>query len=222
MDVDFPTVLRAEAGLDSIAQAAGRCNREGKRALAESEVLVFITENEEWAPPPELKRYAQVAREVMREIGEESPLSPQSIRRYFELLYWQKGSKALDLPDLLGLLKESRVDSLPFETLEAKFRLIDSVQRPVIVPYDDTAKKLLRDLEFAEGCGGIARQLQPYLVQLPQRGFDALFKAGAVQAVAFEKWGDQFMALVNQEIYDHSVGLGWDDPTFMETTSTII
>ena len=222
VDVDFPTVLRAEAGLDSIAQAAGRCNREGKRALAESEVLVFITENEEWAPPPELKRYAQVAREVMREIGEESPLSPHSIRRYFELLYWQKGSKALDLPDLLGLLKESRVDSLPFETLEAKFRLIDSVQRPVIVPYDDTAKKLLRDLEFAEGCGGIARQLQPYLVQLPQRGFDALFKAGAVQAVAFEKWGDQFMALVNQEIYDHSVGLGWDDPTFMETTSTII
>ncbi len=222
VDVDFPTVLRAEAGLDSIAQAAGRCNREGERALAESEVLVFITENEEWAPPPELKRYAQVAREVMREIGEESPLSPQSIRRYFELLYWQKGSKALDLHDLLGLLKESRVDSLPFETLEAKFRLIDSVQRPVIVPYDDTAKKLLRDLEFAEGCGGIARQLQPYLVQLPQRGFDALFKAGAVQAVAFEKWGDQFMALVNQEIYDHSVGLGWDDPTFMETTSTII
>ena len=222
VDVDFPTVLRAEAGLDSIAQAAGRCNREGKRALAQSGVLVFITENEEWAPPPELKRYAQVAREVMREIGEESPLSPQSIRRYFELLYWQKGSKALDLPDLLGLLKESRVDSLPFETLEAKFRLIDSVQRPVIVPYDDTAKKLLRDLEFAEGCVGIARQLQPYLVQLPQIGFDALFKAGAVQAVAFEKWGDQFMALVNQEIYDHSVGLGWDDPTFMETTSTII
>ena len=222
VDVDFPTVLRAEAGLDSIAQAAGRCNREGKRTLAESEVLVFMPENEDWAPPPELKQYAQAAREVMREIGDESPLLPQSIRRYFELLYWQEGSKALDLPDLLGLLKESRVDSLPFEILEAKFRLIDSVQRPVIVPYDDAAKKLLRDLEFAEGCGGIARQLQPYLVQLPQRGFDALFKVGAVQAVAPGKWGDQFIALVNEDIYDHCVGLGWDEPTFMETTSTII
>ena len=222
VDVDFPTVLRAEAGLDSIAQAAGRCNREGKRTLAQSEVLVFIPENEDWTPPPELKQYAQVAREVLREIGDERPLSPQFIRRYFELLYWQKGSEQLDTPNLLGLLKESQVDSLPLETLAAKFRLIDSVQRPVIVPYDDTAKKLLCDLEFAEGCGGIARQLQPYLVQLPQQGFDALFKAGAVQAVAQDKWGDQFMALVNGDIYDHSVGLGWEQPTFMKTPSTII
>ncbi len=215
VDVDFPSVLRAEAGLDSIAQAAGRCNREGRRALAASEVRVFATENSDWAPPPELRQYADVAREVLRQIGDRNPLSPDVIRRYFELLYWKKGGQELDAPNLLGMLKDSRVESLPMETLATKFRLIDSVQRPVIVPYDDTANGLLRDLEYAEGCVGIARRLQPYLVQLPQRGFDALFRAGAVQPVAPEKWGDQFMNLVNPDIYDSNIGLRWDDPTFI-------
>ena len=222
VDVDFPAVLRAEAGLDSIAQAAGRCNREGRRALEASEVLVFATENDDWSPPPEFKQYAQVAREVLRQLGNDDPLSPAAIRRYFELLYWQKGSQQLDVPNLMGLLQASRVDSLPLETLATKFRLIDSLQMPVIVPYDDMAEKLLRDLEFAEGCGGIARQLQPYLVQLPQRGFEALRKAGAVQPVAPKKWGEQFMRVAKLDIYDRNVGLGWDDPTFMSVENTIV
>lgn len=216
VDVDFPTVLRAEAGLDSIAQAAGRCNREGRRALAASEVLVFATENEDWAPPPELKQYAQAAREVLRQC-EGDPLSPESIERYFSLLYWQKGSERLDEPNLMGQLRDSRPDSLPMEMLAIKFRMIDSVQMPVIVPYDDDAKEALRALEYAEGCAGLARRLQPYLVQLPRQGFDALYKAGAVIAVAPEKWGDQFMVLAHEGLYDPHFGLSWDDPTLIRS-----
>ncbi|WP_347880333.1 CRISPR-associated endonuclease Cas3'' [Ottowia testudinis] len=217
VDVDFPTVLRAEAGLDSIAQAAGRCNREGKRAPADSDVIVFATDNEDWAPPPELKQYAQAAREVLRQVPDGDPLSPDAIRRYFELLYWQKGDQQLDAPNLLGLLKDSRIDSLPLETLASKFRMIDSAQVPVIVPYDDSARSLLRDLQFAEGCGGIARALQPYVVQVPQRAFDALYKAGAVSPVAPLKWGEQFMASNNDSIYHPEFGLSWSDPSFIPT-----
>ncbi|SFD44994.1 CRISPR-associated endonuclease Cas3'' [Paracidovorax konjaci] len=214
VDVDFPTVLRAEAGLDSIAQAAGRCNREGRRSLDASEVLVFANANEDWSPPPELMQYAQAAREVLRQCAD-SPLSPEAIARYFALLYWQKGSEELDVPDLMGLLKASRPDNLPMETLAAKFRMIDSVQMPVIVPYDDVARQALKDLEFAEGSVGLARKLQPYVVQLPQQGFDALFKAGAIAPVKPEKWGQQFMELVNPDIYSRRFGLHWDDPTFI-------
>lgn len=216
VDVDFPTVLRAEAGLDSIAQAAGRCNREGRRALNASDVLVFATENEDWAPPPELKQYAQAAREVLRQC-EDDPLSPEAIERYFSLLYWQKGSERLDEPNLMGQLRDSRPDSLPMETLAAKFRMIDSVQMPVVVPYDDGAKKAIDALAYAQGCAGLARQLQPYLVQLPRQGFDALYKAGAVIPVAPQKWGDQFMALAHEGLYDPHFGLSWDDPTLIRS-----
>lgn len=218
VDVDFPSVLRAEAGLDSIAQAAGRCNREGSRGIDRSEVLIFANENENWAPPPELKQYAQVAREVLRKFHDD-PLSPEAIRNYFEQLYWQKGSDELDKPNLMGLLSGARFDSLPLETLAAQFRMIDSVQMPVIIPFDDTARKALRDLEYAEGCGKLARDLQPYMVQLPRQGFDALYKAGAIVTVAPEKWGEQFTVLVNEGLYDSRYGLTWDNPSFIRTES---
>ncbi|HHG4851805.1 TPA: CRISPR-associated endonuclease Cas3'' [Pseudomonas aeruginosa] len=216
VDVDFPVVLRAEAGLDSIAQAAGRCNREGRRLLAESEVLVFSTANSDWAPPEELKQFAQAAREVMR-LHPDDCLSMAAIERYFRLLYWQKGAEELDAGNLLGLIERGRLDSLPYETLASKFRMIDSLQLPVIIPFDDEARAALRELEFVDGCATIARRLQPYLVQMPRKGYQALQDAGAIQSVASERYGEQFMALVNPDLYHHQFGLHWDNPAFVSS-----
>lgn len=223
VDISLPTVYRAEAGLDSVAQAAGRCNRNGERAAELSEVRVFATANGDWAPPPELRQFAQASQEVMRQPQfRDDPLSPSAIEAYFRLLYWQKGDKELDAANLLGLCAESRIDSLPLETLAAKFRMIDTVQMPVIVPFDDDARRDLESLRFAEKSGGLARKLQPYLVQLPRNGFDALRKAGAIQPVAPEKWGEQFMELVNMDIYSREFGIWWEEPTFMDSANTII
>lgn len=222
VDVDFPTVLRAEAGLDSIIQAAGRCNREGKNRTDASEVLVFAVANEEWAPPPELVQYAQVAREVLRQHSSD-PASPEAIRQYFQKLYWQQGSDALDQHHLMGLLQKSQTDSLPFETLAAKFRMIDNVQKAVIVPYDDDACRYIEnDLPFAQGSVGLARKLQPYVVQLPRSAFDVLWKAGAIAAIAPEKWGQQFVVLKNKAIYDPHFGLRWDNPTFIPCVDLVV
>lgn len=220
VDVSFPRVFRAEAGLDSIAQAAGRCNRNGERRLEDSEVLVFTNASEEWAPPPELKQFAQAAREVLRKHVDDA-LSPVAIDAYFRQLYWQKGNSELDAANLMGLTQSSRIESLPLETLATEFRMIETAHMPVIVPYDEDAQDALEQLRYADKSGGIARRLQPYLVQLPRQGLSALRGSGAIQTVAPEKWGEQFMALVSLDQYDPHLGLSWDDPYFVQAQTLL-
>lgn len=222
VDISLPTVLRAEAGLDAIAQAAGRCNRNKEWPVDSSEVLIFATANEQWAPPPVLRQNAQVARAILDQPQHRGgPLSPAAIRAYFERLYWQQGQGALDTEDILGLLKSSRQDGLPMEEVAQKFRMIQDSQQPVIIPWDEQAQHLLQALRHSEKSGTLARQLQPYLVQVPRQAHAALRQAGAIQPVA-ERWGEQFMALVNPDIYSPQYGLWWEEPTFMTSVKTIV
>lgn len=224
VDVDFPAVLRAEAGLDSIAQAAGRCNREGRRPTEASEVLVFQTANEDWAPPQELKLFAEAFRSVERQHRDDL-LALDAVSAYFKELYWRLDTR-LDREDLLGMLKGAAADSLPLETLAAKFRVIESAMRPVIVSFDpDTGgldpfvEGVLRDLEFAPGA---ARKLQPFIVQVPQQAYDALWRAKAIGPVAPDRYGDQFVRLVNLDLYDVQFGLRWDNPLFMRAENLVV
>lgn len=221
VDVDFPSVLRAEAGLDSIAQAAGRCNREGKRALKDSDVLVF--QSPDWRAPTELEQLAGNMREVMRNHSG-SFLSPGALTSYFNFVYRSKGDE-LDKKKILETHNDHcRHLSFPFQNIARDFRMIETRLKPVIIEFDDKAEKLVRDLEFAENVGAIARQLQVYLVQIPENGFKELLKVGAVKAIKPEKFGDQFWRLTDPDLYDDEAGLSWDKETlvFMEAEKTII
>src|SRR5450830_398411 len=100
--------------------------------------------------------------------------------------------------------------------------MIDSVQMPVIIPFDGEAKSALRDLQFAEGLQGISRRLQRYLVQVPRYAFDALRRAGAIEPVRPKEWGEQFMVLVNEGLYDDDTGLSWDNPTFIASSALVV
>lgn len=221
VDISFPRVMRAEAGLDSIAQAAGRCNRNKEWPVEDSMVMVFANANPDWAPPPELTQFAQAAQEVLRKFHN-SPLSTKAIQSYFELLYWQQGKQALDAKAIMAVIAESQIHNLPMEEIAQKFRMIESHQRTVIIGWDDTARKALQALRFSDSIAGLARALQPYTVQIPQHGFEALLESGAVQAVSPNKWGEQFMELVNLDIYSNRYGLSWDDPHFMQSVNLVV
>ena len=218
VDLDFPVVWRAVAGLESIIQAAGRCNREGTADLGD--VFVFTPEEcDGRKPPPEVDQLATAARSVMRKHMDD-PASLAAIEAYFLELYWTKGPDALGGKGILRLLAPHRNHDYPFETVAQRFRLIETPMVPVIVRYggvngsDTTAARLVDALRFAERPGRHARELQPFVVQVPPNARRSLLAAGAAELVQESRFADQFVVLTNMDLYNTDVGLTWDDPTF--------
>ena len=108
VDLDFPRVWRAEAGLEQILQAAGRCNREGRRAIEASVVTVFRPA--EAKSPREL---AQLAADFARIAPQHADLHALSaIRAYFGEVYWRKGAERLDVIRVRGGDGETRATSV--------------------------------------------------------------------------------------------------------------
>ena len=141
VDVDFPLVMRAEAGLDSVAQAAGRCNREGKRSSENSFVWIFAPE-EQWKAPPELATQAAVMRLTADSFSDDL-LSTQAVAAYFAELYQLKGSE-LDNKKILKMHNDTGQSlDFPFQTIADKFRMIESHMQPLIIPFDVEAENLI-------------------------------------------------------------------------------
>ncbi|MBE3658885.1 CRISPR-associated helicase/endonuclease Cas3 [Vibrio navarrensis] len=218
VDVSFPCVMRAEAGLDSIAQAAGRCNRE--RLWEKEDSHVWIFRSPDWPIPPELKGLSADMRAVLRK-GHDNLLDQLAIKEYFSNVYWRKGEE-LDQKQLLKACRigASKLD-FPFQRIASDFRMIDSFMCPVLIPYNDEARKLLNELESTDDVSCVLRKLQPYIVQIPQNGFDSLRLAKVIQTVAPYRFEEQFWELVNMDIYDPESGLSWSDPNFIKAENLV-
>ena len=219
VDVDFPLVMRAEAGLDSVAQAAGRCNREGKRPSENSFVWIFAPE-EQWKAPPELAAQATVMRLTADSFSDDL-LSTQAVAAYFAELYQLKGSE-LDNKKILKMHNDTGQSlDFPFQTIADKFRMIESHMQPLIIPFDVDAENLISSLHHADHIGGFLRKLQPYTVQIPEKALAALYKAGRIETINEKNFGKQCYTLIGLDLYDEVAGLSWEDTEFLKGESLV-
>ena len=219
VDVDFPLVMRAEAGLDSVAQAAGRCNREGKRPSENSFVWIFTPE-EQWKAPPELAVQAAVMRLTADSFSDDL-LSTQAVAAYFAELYQLKGSE-LDNKKILKMHNDTGQSlDFPFQTIADRFRMIESHMQPLIIPFNNEAENLISSLHHAAHIGGLLRKLQPYTVQIPEKALAALYKAGRIEPINEQNFGKQFYTLIGLDLYDDVAGLSWEDTNFIKEENLI-
>lgn len=218
VDISFPVVLRAEAGLDQIAQAAGRCNREGE---LDGLGQVFVFKSADHLPTPEIEQRAVAGRAALCRFPN-GPMSEDAIRLFFKELYALKGEAAFDKPKVLSSMADDESHlNFPFATIAERFRMIESGMVPILIPYDERARKLLAELEHAPVIGRAARQLQPYTAQVPQRIRGGLMAAGAARDLRKADYAGQFVTLVNLDLYRPDCGLRWNDPTFQQAEALI-
>ena len=157
VDVDFPLVFREEAGLDSILQAAGRCNREGKRPVSESIVTIFQAET---APPQMFSAAIAAGQEAMDQYEDLS--DPDAVSCYFHALLDLKGQKAQDQKGILPRIQEG---DFPFRTVAEEFHFIEQDTHTVYIPIGD-GEKLVERLRQGERSRQLFRELGQYGVSV--------------------------------------------------------
>ena len=233
VDISFPFVMRAIAGLDQIAQAAGRCNRSNEWGREGGRVIVFHPEGH--SPPPEFEQFVNAAASVMPNHAD--PLTIEAIQDYFGELYWRRGIEQLDAlkiadgrySGVLNAIRETAGGGKPafaFASIAKGFRLIEATMLPVIVPASETmpygaSADLLRELESAKSLENIARRLQLFVVPVPRGSRTALIDAGAARVAREEEFGEQFVILENASLYHSERGLDWNDPSYRPAESLI-
>ena len=203
VDVDFPAVWREEAGLDSILQAAGRCNREGRHSPEESVVSIFKGEGKN----PELFSLSIGAgRDVMMRPKDIASL--EAIHDYFDQLLVLKGKQAQDSQNILPLLENG---TLPFRTVAERFRLIDAPTRTVYIPLKG-GEMLVDRLRQGERNRSLFRQLGQYGVSVYEQHYQVLEQAGDLEVLE-----DGSAVLWNTGLYSEQTGLSLtaDDGKFL-------
>ena len=183
VDIDFPVVYRALAGIDSIAQAAGRCNREGKLNAQErmGKVVVFLPPKP--APIGLLRKGEDASRSILSQQGL-LELSSKTYKQYFEVFY--KSVNNFDKPCFFQRLVSSAGEaSFQFRSFAQEMRLIDdSVQRGIIVYYEgrkNSSVKLIDQLRRNGPEAWLMRKLQRFIVNVPLRVADQLVREGHVE-----------------------------------------
>ena len=205
VDIDFPVVFRALAGMDSVAQSAGRCNREGK--LKCGSVYLFMAPKDN--PAGLLRKGADVTKELLELHEYELLLTPEIYGEYFKKYY--KKLNDFDKCDFKDTMLNGHKDGkFQFRTLSDHYHLIDNAfQGSVYVHYcsPKTGKdnmNFLYMLKSGDVSKLLFRKLGRYSVNLPIKEIEELIKAGRIERPLE---GIFMQSLDDEQLYQPGLGL---------------
>ncbi|MDY7009466.1 MAG: CRISPR-associated endonuclease Cas3'' [Planctomycetota bacterium] len=207
VNLDFPAVFRALGPLDSIAQAAGRCNREGlltddQGKSRAGQVVVFrpeLDENESETPPGEYRIATDTCKQMLAEAWNRNSDGPDILDPQTYDYYFEKTLAKLD-PDsksIQGDPQNSPRNRLDFPEVCRLYRIIENNTFQIIVPYspdgnrDNSPVQPILTKIRASGRVSVnqSKQLQPYLVNLYRHHFERARKLGLLEPLADGWWG---------------------------------
>lgn len=199
VDLDFPAVFRQVAGLDSILQAAGRCNREGLRQ-EKGVVTVFSL------PKPKVPRGALLdavnALKGMRAVlGSEADVMTQAAMTEFFGQLYARFSRDHSFDKEAVEAEVKNIPDVQFATAAKKFRLIDDDGVDILVPYLN-GEALIEQLRREGPSRWLMRKLRPYAVSVGRHLLDGLLKERVVEQLC-----DGLYCLTSPNQYDAQTGL---------------
>lgn len=193
VDIDFPIVFRQEAGLDSILQAAGRCNREGKLKMGTT--LVFNLQKEHALP----RGFITQTNNARVNMGNDYDwFSPEAMNDYFNQLYCR-----IDNFDKAQIKKLLYCKELNFETASQQFQLIQDETTSVIINWrKGKTAELLEQVKNKGITYSLMKQLAQYSVNVRNNDMKKLREAGVVDEIL-----ENVYVIKDTAFYDDNVGL---------------
>ncbi len=206
VDIDFPVVYRALTGIDSIVQAAGRCNRENK-LIEPGKVFVFVP------PKPSPSGFLRKCEDAGKTILRNNPgaeFNPSIYSEYFKYLY--SNLNTFDEADFYSrLVKDAVSFDFQFRTFAEKFNLIDDKkQYGIIVWYESKKnnknnKQLIEQLKFVGPSKDLLRKLQRYIVNVPIYIFNKINESGYVENI------NGYWVQKDENLYKSGLGILYDE-----------
>lgn len=199
VDLDFCSVYRELAGIDAMIQAAGRCNREGERALGESKVFIFRFEEKQNILGQ--RQQIDVAKSLISDGRNIS--DAETITKYFEMLYHIKGD-SLDKKKILDEFQGKNM-RYNFAKVGKEFKLIEQNTKTIFINREEVANEILRRLKERGVTRQEMRKAGQYCVTVYDQEFDKMYGMGILQQIA--DGIEDFYELTDSNKYTNEMGL---------------
>lgn len=205
VNLDFQSVYRQLAGVDSMIQAAGRCNRNGERKKEESNVFLFQFDEKEFVPGQ--RQQIDVAKNLLADGSDISQLDV--IEKYFKMLYHFR-DEALDKKNIMEEFKGKKYN---FAKVGKEFKLIEEDTVTIFIAGEVEADELLYQLKTQGVTKTLIRKAGQYCINIYRDYFEKLYDAGMVQPISEN--AKDFYELTALEQYTEDVGLNMEIETGM-------